>query len=129
MLRIGELRRETNGLHYYHSIHLSELPFLDNPLEELASNCKLERKVILGPRFEPFVKLYLDTALIFNRDFYTQKRTYNVWMIEALQHLHLFPHARFFSLDLLLGNNLQRDILGNSLRLLMVLPARRRSRR
>ena len=69
MLRIGELRRETNGLHYYHSIHLSELPFLDNPLEELASNCKLERKVILGPRFEPFVKLYLDTALIFNRIF------------------------------------------------------------
>lgn len=48
-------------------------------------------------------------------------------MVEALQHLHLGPHARFVPLDLLLGNDLQRNILRDTRT--MFLPARWRQRR
>jgi len=105
-----------NSPHYCHSIYLRELSLLYNSFEQLPSNGELERQVIFRTRLEPFVELHLSTTDYFPIRVLAINTTYDVHVIQALQHPHLTPHTCFVPLDFLLRNHFQRNILSRSLR-------------
>ena len=98
---------------------------LADVLKELSADGKLKSEVVFCPQLEPLVEFDLwgkmntsgnndDRCKSWQEEQGWSKwegnRTHDVGMVEALEDLHLAPHALLVPLDLLLRNGLQCNI-------------------